>query len=112
METIRSREHQLMERFYAGVREIPGVTVYGDFTKPDRTAIVSINIRDYSSGEVSDVLSEEFGIATRPGGHCAPRLHQAMGTAETGAVRFSFSWFNTEEEVDEAVDAVRDLADR
>ena len=52
-------------------------------------------------------IRDRFGIATRPGGHCAPRLHEALGTKEQGAVRFSFSWFNTEEEVDLAIEAVR-----
>ena len=62
------------------------------------------------SGEVSDILAEDYGIATRPGAHCAPRLHRALGTEEQGAVRFSFGWYNTEEEVDEAVRAVREIA--
>ena len=62
----------------------------GDFGSANRCAIVSLNIRDYDSGEVSDVLSEEYGIATRPGAHCAPLMHRALGTVEQGAVRFSF----------------------
>ena len=49
-------------------------------------------------------------IATRPGAHCAPRLHQALGTTEQGAVRFSFSWFNTEAEIDEAIRAVEEIS--
>ena len=98
-----------MLRFYEGVKNIEGVTVYGDFTK-DKTAIVALNIRDYESGEVSYELSQDYGIATRPGAHCAPRMHKALGTAEVGAVRFSFSFYNTEEEIDEAVRAVAELA--
>ena len=62
------------------------------------------------SGEVSDILSEDYGIATRPGAHCAPRLHKALGTEEQGAVRFSFGWYNTEEEADAAVNALREIA--
>ena len=71
---------------------------------------MALNIRDYDSAEISDVLSADYGIATRPGAHCAPRLHQALGTREQGAVRFSFSPFNTEEEIDAAVAAVAQLA--
>ena len=108
-EAVHERETALMRRFYEGVREIPGVTVYGDFSG-DRAAIVALNIRDYDSGEVSDALSEDYGIATRPGAHCAPRLHEALGTRERGAVRFSFSFFNTEKEIDTAVSAVSELA--
>lgn len=109
VENIHAKERSLMLRFYEGVKNIEGVTVYGDFTK-DKTAIVALNIRAYESGEVSYELSQGYGIATRPGAHCAPRMHKALGTAEVGAVRFSFSFYNTEEEIDEAVRAVAELA--
>ena len=110
-ESIGARERQLMRRFYEGVRSIPGVTVYGDFTAPERAAIVTLNIRDYDSAEIADILAEDYGIATRAGAHCAPRMHEALGTVQQGAVRFSFSFFNTEEEADAAVFAVRELAE-
>ena len=109
VENIHAKERSLMLRFYEGVKNIEGVTVYGDFTK-DKTAIVALNIWDYESGEVSYELSQGYGIATRPGAHCAPRMHKALGTTEVGAVRFSFSFYNTEEEIDEAVRAVAELA--
>ena len=110
METIREKEEALMRRFYEGVSTIPGVTVYGDFAAP-RTAVVALNIRDYDSGEVSDALAQDYGIATRPGAHCAPRMHRALGTERQGAVRFSFGWFNTEHEIDTAIRAVKELAE-
>ena len=110
VETIGARERSLMRRFYDGVRDIPGVTVYGDFSQEARAAIVALNIHDYDSSEVSDVLFTDYGIATRPGAHCAPRMHEALGTEKQGAVRFSFSYFNTEEEDDAAIHAVRELA--
>lgn len=108
--TISLKENALMRRFYEGVVQIEGVTVYGDFSASQRTAIVALNIRDYDSGAVSDELSEKYDIATRPGAHCAPRLHRALGTKAQGAVRFSFSWFNTEAEIDEAIRAVEELS--
>ena len=107
---IREKEQKLMKMFYEAVREIPGITVYGDFTSYNRCAIVSLNVRDYDSGEVSDALSEEYGIASRPGAHCAPLMHKALGTVEQGAVRFSFSHYNTQEEILIAVSALRELA--
>lgn len=67
---------------------------------------------DVDSGQISDILSFEYGIATRPGAHCAPLMHKALGTEAQGAVRFSFSYFNTEEEIDAAVNAVREIAER
>ena len=109
-EAIREKEQALMTRFYEGVRRIEGVTVYGDF-ESERTAVVTLNIADEDSAIISDALYEDYGISTRPGAHCAPRMHEALGTVEQGAVRFSFSWFNTEEEVDEAIRAVAELAE-
>jgi cysteine desulfurase family protein len=108
--TIRQKEQDLMWDFYSQVQQIPGIVVYGDFSSPNRCAIVSLNVRDYDSGEVSDVLSRDYGIATRPGAHCAPLMHKALGTVEQGAVRFSFSHFNTKEEIKIAVSALRELA--
>ncbi|MDD6159809.1 MAG: aminotransferase class V-fold PLP-dependent enzyme [Oscillospiraceae bacterium] len=110
VEAIAAHEERLTRRFYEGVRQIDGVRVYGDLTFP-RAAIVALNIRDYDSSAVSDALSENWGIATRPGAHCAPRMHRALGTEEQGAVRFSFSLFTTEEEVDAAILAVKTLAE-
>ena len=107
--TIHAHETALLRRFVEGVRNIPGVTLYGNFDC-ERTAVAALNIGDMDSGEVSDILSEDYGIATRPGAHCAPRLHRALGTEGQGAVRFSFGWYNTEEEADAAVRAVREIA--
>jgi len=107
---IRQKEQELMWSFYTQVRQIPGITVYGDFSSANRCAIVSLNVRDYDSGEVSNALSEEFGIATRPGAHCAPLMHKALGTVQQGAVRFSFSHYNTNEEINIAVSALQKLA--
>ena len=111
MQAIHDKEMSLMWRFYNGVKEIEGVKIYGDFDVKDRCPIVSINLSDYESGTVSDELANRFEIATRPGGHCAPLMHKALGTVDQGAVRFSFSHFNTEEEVDTAINAVRTLVE-
>ncbi len=63
-----------------------------------------------ASGEAADILTEDYGSATRPGAHCAPRMHRALGTEEQGAVRFSFGFYNTEQETDAAIRAVQELA--
>lgn len=111
IDVIHQKEIRLMRRFLAGVREIPAVKLYGDFDTDERAAVVSLNLGDYDSSEVSDELSCTYGISTRPGAHCAPLMHRAMGTVDQGMVRFSFSWFNTEEEIDFAVRALRELAE-
>ena len=107
---VHAWEDALARRFYKAVRDLPGVTVYGDWEAPVRVPIVTLNIGDWDSALVSDELSERFGIATRPGAHCAPRLHRRLGTADQGAVRFSWSYFNTEAETETAAAAVRVLA--
>ncbi|MFQ9345652.1 MAG: aminotransferase class V-fold PLP-dependent enzyme [Coprococcus sp.] len=75
----------------------------GSFSGKERCPIVTFNLGEYDSGEVSDALLTDYGIATRSGGHCAPLMHEALGTREQGSVRFSFSHYNTEEEVAFAV---------
>ena len=110
LNTIREKEQTLMWEFYTEVRQIPGITVYGDFSTKNRCPIVTLNVRDYDSSEVSDALSSQYGIATRPGAHCAPLMHQALGTVQQGAVRFSFSHYNTQEEIKIAVSTLRELA--
>lgn len=109
-DAVRMHESVLARRFYETVRTIPGVKVYGNFAVQLRAPIVSLNIADLDSSEVADELAERFEIATRPGAHCAPRLHRALGTEDQGAVRFSWSYFNTEAETDAAAEAVCILA--
>ena len=108
--SLYEQEHLLTRTFYEGVRQVPGVKVYGDFIVPARAPIVALNIGDYDSGQVSDELLTRFDIATRAGAHCAPLMHETFGTREQGAVRFSFSPFNTMEEIRRGIEAVRTLA--
>lgn len=110
VEAIAAHERALAGRFLAGVREIPGITLYGAFDQPVRSAIVSLNVGDIDSAEISDALMQGWGIATRPGAQCAPLMHRALGTERQGVVRFSFGYFNTDEDVDTAIDALCDLA--
>lgn len=110
VDAIAAHERALADRFLAGVREIPGIKLYGAFDQPTRSAIVSLNVGDIDSAEISDALMQGWGIATRPGAHCAPLMHRALGTERQGVVRFSFGYFNTAEEVDTTIDALRDLA--
>ena len=110
VETLAAREAALARLFYEEIRTAPGVTIYGDMALPVRAPIVSLNIRDEDSAWVADALWEDYGVCVRAGAHCAPLMHRALGTAEQGVVRFSFSHFNTEQEVLQAARAVRELA--
>ena len=101
----------MARRFYERIRDIPGIRFYGDCEARERAPIVTLNLGDADSGAVSDALWEGYQIAVRPGAHCAPRLHRALGTEAQGAVRFSWSYYNTEAETDAAVSALRQLAE-
>ena len=109
VEKIHEKDLALSRRFLKGIAEIPDITIYGDMDLQMRTAIVSLNLGDVDSAEMSDWLWEDYGIAVRAGAHCAPLMHKTLGTEQQGAVRFSFSSFNTEEEVDAAIQALKEL---
>ena len=110
VDALRKTELALMWRFYQGIKTVDGVRVYGDFSTEQRCPIVTLNIRDYDSSEVSDALYIHYGISTRSGGHCAPLMHEALGTKNQGAVRFSFSHTNTFNEIDQAIEAIKEIA--
>ena len=105
---IHEKEMALAEQFQRGIETIPGIHLYGGEKRV--AAIVSCNLADLDSAYVSDCLAEDYGIATRAGVHCAPLMHTHFGTEKQGMVRFSFSCFNTTEEVEKAVRAMRDIA--
>ena len=112
---IEKHERDLLIYFYENVKDIDGIKLYGDFSHIydydiPHAPILSINIKDYESGEVSDCLSSEYDIATRPGGHCAPRLHIALGTRDQGIVRFSLGYMTTKDDIDKAVIAIKNIA--
>ena len=108
MKKIREKEENLMWRFYNKVKELPHIKIYGDFSKKERCPIVTLNIDNYDSGDIAEELLN-YGVATRAGGHCAPLMHEALGTIKQGAVRFSFGYFNTEEEVDEVIKIIKNI---
>ena len=101
---------QLADRFATEVAAIDGVQVLGGGAG-QRCGIVAVNIADVDSGVVSDALAQRFGICTRPGAHCAPLMHKALGTEHQGVVRFSFGAMNTEADVEAAIAALAQLAE-
>ena len=115
IENIHKKETDLMWRFYDNIKNIKNIKIYGTFfnsknERIDRLPIVSINIGDIDSAEICDILNIEHNIITRAGGHCAPLMHKALGTQEQGAVRFSFSYFNSEKDIENAVNALKKIS--
>ncbi len=106
----RKRCQELAKSFYTQTKDIAGIEFYGDMQAETRAPVVSLNLEGYDSAQVTSILDEDYGIATRSGIHCAPLLHQRFGTQNRGAVRFSFSHFNTENEIETAVEALKQLA--
>lgn len=111
LENIRSHEMSLKNHFIELLKDNEDVILYG--TLDDRQgAVVSLNVKDMDSSEISYILSDEFDIYTRPGFHCAPLAHKTMGTEELGAIRFSFGYYNTLEEIDKTVEALLNIIER
>lgn len=107
-EAVR-HQAELGRLFVSGIRQIPNVRLYGDFSRP-RVGVYALNIGDADSALVSDLLWDRYEMATRPGFHCAPLMHEQLHTAQRGAVRFSFSQFTTESDIAAAVQALREIA--
>jgi cysteine desulfurase/selenocysteine lyase len=110
VETIHRRELALVEGLWRGLSEISGVRLYGPPPAEERVGVLSFNLEGWEPTDVAAVLDETFDIQCRPGLHCAPWAHQALGTFPAGTVRLSPGFFNTEAEVAAVVDAVRQLA--
>ena len=111
VENIHAKEIALARRFVKGISDIPDLKLYGDMDASLRAPIVSLNIGSMSSASVSDILWEDYEICVRAGAHCAPLMHKTFGTEKQGAVRFSFSCFNTEDEIDTAIQALHEISE-
>ena len=107
IDKIREHEEKLCQYMLDRLNEIPNIQIYGSKSAKDRAAVISINIGNMDSGEITFLLDSEYDIATRSGIHCSPLAHKTLGTLEKGAVRFSLGYFNTEEDVDKAIEALK-----
>ncbi len=104
---IARQEAVLVNRLKRGLADIERAVVLGGGSEGGHCGIVAFNIADLDSSLVADRLAADWGICTRAGAHCAPLMHRALGTEAQGAVRVSFGPFNTEDEVDTCLEAVR-----
>ncbi|GAW93658.1 aminotransferase class V-fold PLP-dependent enzyme [Calderihabitans maritimus] len=109
LENIRRHEKELLTRLLSELENIPGIKVYGPKDPELQVAVVSLNIEDRDSGEIAFVLDQVFDIGVRSGLHCAPRAHRTIGTFQQGTVRISCSYFNTVEDIEACLNALKEI---
>jgi len=109
---IRDKERSLLQNFIEGLKKIRGAIIYGSQPVSDRIAVVSFNLEGISPSEASLILDEKYNIMCRPGLHCAPQAHRTIGTFPAGTLRFSFGYFNTEEEIEYGLKALYEISRR
>lgn len=106
---IRARERTLARRLHEGLLEMPGVSVLGPGPDEERVPVVSVVHARLAPDEIAFALDRRHGIAVRAGLHCSPWTHETIGTLESGALRFSVGWSTSEDDVDAALAAMREL---
>lgn len=112
IKNIRAHESELAEILIDGLNSIDGVSIYGPKDVRKQTATISINIDGFDPSEVSYILDSKYGIMTRSGIHCTPSCHRTIGTFPKGAVRFSIGYFNTKEDIEYALDTLREIVQK
>lgn len=112
LDALRDRESALANRLLEAFAAIPGLRVFGPPAGPGRLPLVSVDAPGADIGAIAAAIDRR-GIAVRTGLHCAPAAHRAIGTIDTGgAIRFSPGYFTTEDEIDEAANALADIITR
>lgn len=107
---IKEHEEELCRYMLERLNEVPNIKIYGTKDANKRASVIAVNIGNMDSGEITFLLDNEYDIATRSGIHCAPLAHKTLGTFEQGAVRFSMGYFNTKEEIDKAIEALKEIS--
>lgn len=107
VEAVAAHDHALSERFLIGLRDMPGVALIGPDTAEGRVGVFSLDFPGKDNAEITARLEEDFGILTRCGLHCAPSAHRTLGTFPRGTVRLSPGWFNTEDDIGRALQAIK-----
>ena len=109
LHALHEREMDLIERLWNKLDELPGVQVFGHRERAKRVSTLSFRSDVLAATEIGGILDQAFDIAIRPGLHCAPYIHKALGSFPEGLVRVSPGPFNTEADIDQLVDALRQI---
>lgn len=109
VEEIRKKEWELTQYTLQKFEDLQGIEVYGPPREIERVAVIAFNMLGMDASEVAYILDQEYGIAVRSGFHCTPLGHETAGTSEIGAIRISYGYYNTREQVDQLIMALRDI---
>lgn len=107
IEEIRKKEKILLNRLWEGLQKLPNLVIYGPDPQKARVPLVSLNVEGITGHKLAFLLDKGFNIAARAGLHCAPDAHRTLGTFKTGALRLSLSYFNSEDDIDAVLDALK-----
>jgi cysteine desulfurase/selenocysteine lyase len=111
IEAVFAHHTELTQSLLDGLRDIDGLKVHGPPTTADRTSVVSITVEGYDPQELAAMLETSFRIQTRAGLHCAPRMHEALGTtAGGGTLRLSLGFATTTDQIDAVITALQQVA--
>ncbi|MBU2548747.1 MAG: aminotransferase class V-fold PLP-dependent enzyme [Proteobacteria bacterium] len=111
IEVIHRREMELLARLRDGLAGLPGIRLYGVEDLSRHVGLMMVNVEGIDPEDVGAILDADFDIAVRVGLHCAPLVHESLGTAPRGGVRFSLGPFNRVEEIDRTIAAMRLIAE-
>lgn len=109
VEKIHEKEMELTRQFFEGLKRISDLTIAGKKDTSQRVAVVSVSSFSKDNAQVAFELENQYGILTRVGLHCAPGAHKTLHTFPAGTIRFSFSHYNTSDEVDTAIAALKSI---
>jgi selenocysteine lyase/cysteine desulfurase len=112
LDNLRKHEMSLYERFRQGLAKNDAVTTYCAGPPENHLPVISLNVKNWTAGDVGIILDVEYNVATRTGLQCAPLVHERIGTTDIkGTVRFSAGPFNTPEHIDQALKGLREIAE-
>ena len=110
VDQIKSKEDSMVKIFIEGIENLPGIIIYGQVSMGQQIPVVSFNIIGMDPAAIALELDERYKIMSRSGLHCAPSAHKTIGTYPMGTVRFSFSYFNTQEQIAKAIGALKKIS--
>ena len=110
LDNIRKDEIELLDLLQQGLSDIKHLDLHGTKSLQNRVAVLSLNIEGYEAFDVGLLLDGDYNIAVRTGLHCAPKVHEQLGTAPTGSVRFGIGPLNAKDDILQAIEAVKELA--